>query len=378
MRLRQCEIVTDADKLAVDIQQTCMNYKTIKQWAYILHDKDDTRPHYHIYLNFGNSSCDTDLVASWFKLAPNFVNKVKGRKSDMLLYLTHGNESQKNKHQYNPNEVVANFDFQVEIQQSKIIGNFDEYSYARQLQYVDSLPIDEKTKAFNKLERLWRLRCQTMTLHADRNVKVVFITGKAGAGKTYYARRLLDGLGKDYCVSSSSNDPFQDYLGQDAIILDDMRDTSFELADFLKILDNNTSSSVRSRFCNKVFNGSMIVVTSSVPLYKWYPQNQYNSSDSLDQLYRRISCYVEVEKDVIKVYAELSKSGMPVGYYTKYKNELADIKPTMPDDFSALSLFDCISQPIDEPPIFQQKPSTTVQTSVFDNSEGDDEGELPF
>ena len=38
------EIVTDADKLKVDIQETCMKYKTIKQWAYILHDKDDTRP----------------------------------------------------------------------------------------------------------------------------------------------------------------------------------------------------------------------------------------------------------------------------------------------------------------------------------------------
>ena len=48
MNLRQMEIVTDQDKLNVDIQETCMKYKTIKQWAYILHDKDDTRPHYHI------------------------------------------------------------------------------------------------------------------------------------------------------------------------------------------------------------------------------------------------------------------------------------------------------------------------------------------
>ena len=72
-----------------------MEYKTIKQWAYILHDKDDTRPHYHIYINFGKSSVDTKLVASWFKLGyvndkgeectgENFINKVKGRKVDML------------------------------------------------------------------------------------------------------------------------------------------------------------------------------------------------------------------------------------------------------------------------------------------------------
>ena len=69
MQLRQCEVVQDADKLKVDIQAVCMNYTTIKQWAYILHDKDDTRPHYHIYLNFGTSSLDTATVAKWFNLA---------------------------------------------------------------------------------------------------------------------------------------------------------------------------------------------------------------------------------------------------------------------------------------------------------------------
>ena len=77
----------------------------------------------------------------------------------------------------------------------------------------------------------------------------------------------------DFCVSSSSNDPFQDYMGQKAIILDDLRDKAFingngtdNFEDLLKILDNNTNSSDKSRFNNKVFNGEVIVITSSVPL----------------------------------------------------------------------------------------------------------------
>ena len=96
MYLRQCEIVCDVDKMPVDLQETFMKYKTIKEWAYIIHDKDDTRPHYHIYLNFG-VGVDTSMVAGWFGIADNFVNKVKGKKVDMLMYLTHNNESQKNK-----------------------------------------------------------------------------------------------------------------------------------------------------------------------------------------------------------------------------------------------------------------------------------------
>ena len=270
MQLRQMEIVTDQDKLTVDIQETCMKYKTIKQWAYILHDRDDTRPHYHIYLNFGTSSCDTAMVAGWFGLAENFVSKVKGRKTDVLLYLTHGNDSQKNKHQYSPSEVIANFDFETEIENAKILGDFKTRSYAQQLEYVNTLPLSEKAKAFTQLKKLWELECQCLTLATDREIDVMFIFGRGGTGKTYYAKKLLKSMDYDVCISSSSNDPFQDYLGQKAMILDDLRDTTFErLEDLLKILDNNTVSSVRSRFMNKVFNGKMIVITSPVPINFW-------------------------------------------------------------------------------------------------------------
>lgn len=323
MHLKQCEIVCDVDKLKVDIQETCMKYKTIKEWAYINHDKDDTRPHYHIYLNFGVSSVDTSIVASWFQVADNFVSRVKGRKADMLMYLTHGNDTQKNKHQYSVDEVHANFDFETEIENSKIIGDFKNYSYAEQLKYIASLPVSEKGKAFTQLKKLWELECQTLCLETDREMQVVFITGKAGCGKTTYAKKMLEKLGYDYCISSSSNDPFQDYLGQKAIILDDLRDRSFELEDILKLLDNNTKSSVKSRFNNKVFNGKMIVITSSVPLVYWYRQYKSSNIDSLDQLYRRIGTYIVVDKTMINVFDDgVDESGKGKGTPVAFINEL--------------------------------------------------------
>ena len=323
MWLRHCEIVCDVDKMPVDIQETIMKYKTIKEWAYIVHDKDDTRPHYHIYLNFGGA-VDTKMVAGWFGVADNFVNKVHGKKADMLMYLTHSNETQKNKHQYSPTEVIANFDFETEIENSKIIGDFKNYSYAQQLEYVNSLPIVEKTKAFTQLKKLWELECQCLCLTTDRQMQVVFVTGKPGTGKTYYAKKMLDRMGYDYCISSSSNDPFQDYMGQKGMILDDLRDRSFELEDLLKILDNNTKSSIKSRFNNKVFNGQIMVITSSVPLTYWYMSyKSCGSVDTLDQLYRRISCYIQVTDQVVAVYDEgVTENGYPKGLPTTIVNEL--------------------------------------------------------
>ena len=205
-RAKHCEVVSDVEHIKVDIQAVIREKKSIKQYAYILHDKDDTAPHYHIYLNFGTTSVSFDDVGRWFGLSASFVSKVNGRKVDMLEYLTHANESQKHKHQYSPSEVVANFDFETEIAVSKILGNFDQYSYAQQLEYVNSLSVDEKAKAFSKLEKLWKLHCQCLLLKADRQIEVMFIQGKGGSGKTYYAKRLLEKMGYDYAISSSSND----------------------------------------------------------------------------------------------------------------------------------------------------------------------------
>ena len=361
MHLRQYEIVQDQDKLKVDIQATCMKYKTIKQWAYILHDKDDTRPHYHIYLYFG-TGVDSALVAEWFKLAytddkgeehtgENFINKVKGRRVDVLLYLTHENESQKYKHIYSRDEVVSNFDFSSEIEQDKVIGDFEKYSYAQQIRYIDKLPTDEKIKASNKLDKLWKLYCQVQSLKSDRHVEVIFISGKGRTGKTYYAKKLCVQMEKDFCVSSSSNDPMQDYMGQKAFIFDDLRDSAFALEDLLKILDNNTQSSAKSRFNNKVFNGDLIIITSAVPLRYWYSdlRYRYGGTDSLIQLYGRICLYVEVTKEIISIYKEIDDKGAPKGVARIYANELAKSKQeqTVKTDFE--KVFDAMCDDVDSP-----------------------------
>ena len=337
-RAKHCEVVSDVDHLKVDIQAVIREKKSIKQYAYILHDKDDTAPHYHIYLNFGTTSVSFDDVGRWFGLSASFVSKVNGRKVDMLEYLTHANESQKHKHQYSPSEVVANFDFETEIAVSKILGNFDQYSYAQQLEYVNSLPVDEKAKAFSKLEKLWKLHCQCLLLKADRQIEVMFIQGKGGSGKTYYAKRLLEKMGYDYAISSSSNDPFQDYLGQSAIILDDLRYKTFSFEDLLKILDNNTASSVKSRFTNKVLAVKLIVITTTVPLRFWFPEYRWNQSDSLYQLYRRITSYVKVDENFVQVFGGVDDKGDPAGIPKIFKNELQDKKRELPSrtDFGAI------------------------------------------
>ena len=327
MKLKQYEIESRVEYFSEPIGDILRRYKTIKKYAYILHDKDkDTSPHYHIYVNFGKSGIDSKIVAQWFGVQESQIERIKGRATDMLLYLTHGQPSQKHKYQYSPSEVVANFDFEAEIEKSKILGDFKKYSYAEQLKYIDTLPIAEKKAAFNTLQKLWQLHCQMLTLQPDRNIEVMFIEGGPGTGKTTYAKKFAKSQGYDCCVSSSSNDIMQDYLGQKCFIFDDMRDTTFEnFEDLLKVLDNHTSSSIKARYGNKVFNGELIIITSSVPLWKWYRHLQYSKSESLKQLYRRITAYVKMTEDDIAVYSELDDFGKPKGLPTYFKNEVCKV-----------------------------------------------------
>lgn len=326
--LKHCEVVSQPEYIDGKVGDIIRAHKVIKKYAYILHDKDpDTSPHYHIYLNFGRTGIPLPDIAKWFGLQESCVERIKGRPVDVLKYLVHGNDSQINKHQYDYSEVVANFDFLAEIESDKVLGDFEKYSYAQQLQYVNNLPVSEKTQAFTKLEKLWKIYCQCLGLNNDRDIDVMFIDGKGGTGKTYYAKKLLAQMGYDYCVSSSSNDPFQDYLGQKAIILDDLRDSAFDFEDLLKMLDNNTASSVRSRFTNKVFNGKLIVITSTVPLSYWYQSYQYSDNkDELNQLYRRITSYVKVTHDFVSVYNQIDERGRPTGIPYVYKNEIPELK----------------------------------------------------
>lgn len=369
MKLRQYEIVTQPQFLKEPLQDILKRYSTIKKWAYVLHDKDrDSSPHYHIYINFGdNGGIYSDEVAKWFGLQESQIEKVKGRAQDMLLYLIHGNDSQQHKYQYSPDEVVANFDFKNELATTKILGNFEKYSYAQQLKFVKSLPKSEQVKAHKQLKDYWKLHCEYLTLNPDRNIQVMFITGKAGAGKSYYAKNFLKKLDYDFATSSSSNDPFQDYLGQDAIILDDVRDTVFEFQDLLKMLDNNTASSFKSRFNNKVFNGKMIVITSSIPLQYWYKSQKSNvpswyrnvrttDNEDFKQLTRRISCYVVVTEETVTVYTELDDDGKPCGKSVVYENELKHLKAQKQKEnkFDFNSVFDsfCEKVEVERPVLF--------------------------
>ena len=303
-----------------DIQNILESKKSIKRYAWILHDKDNSKPHYHIMIDFGRSY-PVDRIPEWFDQHPGIVesNLMEPVKSwtAFVQYLIHKNDP--DKYQYDITEIVSNYDLTEDLEAPRDttpawFGDFGQVEYMDHLSWINqNTPnIYKANKLFDAVNKRYKYYLIARE-ETEREVKVIFVEGVPGIGKTTFAKwYAVKNLKKSYFISGSSNDPLDGYSGQGVLILDDLRDHVWSLTDLLKILDNHTGSLIKSRYYNKRFDGSHIIITSTVPLCDWY-KGPSNSTESLAQLYRRVNDYVFLEPGQGLYYRKVSKeTGRPL------------------------------------------------------------------
>lgn len=292
----------------------------VESYALIVHDmdlkKDGTgavEPHIHCAIRLKNPN-SAKTVANWFAhlgIKENNIEYAKGQFADMLAYLIHANAP--DKYQYEDSAVISNFDWKKEsttatgefnrIKQGIEDGTIREYNRTKhitmdmEIKYKKQLDIAFKWREANRISEI--------SEEGGHHMDVVFISGESGAGKTSYAKELCKKKGYSYCVSSSGNDLLQDYRGQDALILDDLRGESMQIEDILKMLDNHTRSSSRSRYSNKwLFECKLIVITSVHSIYDFFNQiKKGNDEEPREQFFRRCETVIQMDKENIKFFS---------------------------------------------------------------------------
>jgi DNA replication protein DnaC len=311
MKARLFEIVSDKDKFDVDrFSEVLESNSAIKDWAYILHDKDSTREHYHVAIRL-RDSYDSKYVAQWFSVAENFVNRVKGRWSDMLKYLIHENAPEK--YQYSIGDVISNFDWIKEKEKDDTSKKMNEIIHdivdgnIREYNYYNHITIDDYNKYKRQIDNAFQYR-KDVIKGVSRRMDCVFITGDSGVGKTTYAKQIAENKGYSVYVSSGSNDVLDDYKGQDCIILDDLRPSSMGLSDLLKMLDNHTASTVKSRYKNKVLECKMIIITTIQDIDTFFNNVFAEDIETSIQLKRRCETHVRMDRDYVYVKMWQKKS----------------------------------------------------------------------
>lgn len=271
---------------------------------FIEHTADDevSITHYHIVIKF-NNPVPFDNIKNKFPYGD--IENCKSVKS-CVQYLVHQNDLSKVQYSWDnvltnctdlsPFKIKTNAQQEVTIQ--SILERIDRGEIREFNQFIE-IPIEIWSKYKVRIENALTYYRERIYMDKDRSINVVFMSGDTGTGKTSFAKEYCKKTGKSLCVSSTSNDPMQDYKGEDVLILDDLRDTDYKFTDLLKILDNHTKSTMKARYHNKAFIGDTIIITSYKPLNDWYFDVP---KESKEQLYRRIKSMYKFYSDRIELF----------------------------------------------------------------------------
>jgi DNA polymerase III delta prime subunit len=232
------------------IEEALNKYKTISEWAYIVHDRDIKEdgsikpPHFHVVIRTSGNATPVSSVSSWFKVPENFVNIPKGVGAfmDCVAYLTHEYHTEKTR--YEDAEVHSNFDWKPAVVKHQA-------KRARQKRYGDTNKINEWIESLTAgAVNLSQLREEDPVAYT-RNLPVLerarqvylrnapipdcrinlLITGNAGVGKSLASRALARSFYKDSGLTDreiffeigANNATFEGYEGQPVIIWNDAR-----------------------------------------------------------------------------------------------------------------------------------------------------------
>lgn len=309
IKIKACEVMQyfsyyDVQEIAV-IESRIKSLTWIKKYAIIIHDKDlldnweKKGKHFHAVLTFDNATT-ISAVAKWMKVEEQYVNKIRTTTKSAFLYLVHRNDQEK--FQYDPKEVIASFDYVEYVDGckprvkrediSERIANWEIKEY----NLFNFITPDEfwKNKTYYDrcfLYRQWKMK------KVNREMDCIYISWPSGVWKTSFAKMLAASKGYACYISDGGKNPLDNYKWEECIILDDLRDDTYTVSDFLKLTDNNTSSYVHCRFYNKsIAECKLLIITSVQPIKDFYLW-QTNENESQNQVFRRLKTYIIMDTE---------------------------------------------------------------------------------
>ena len=344
--VKRCEIVSNlsnGDKTLFDMNNLKLVLSSkacIKDYCYIVHDKDvyteadelknpdhkegRLKPaHIHLLLRFqDNQPQKLSNIAKWFKIPENFVQKIKSSWLNALSYQIHKNAPEK--YQYDVSGVNCNFDYVSEIadlgkKKEPVINGIIERILSGEIrEYNKTLEIDNMilVKYSKQINEAFKVRSEHLQATVkERHMECIYISGQQGCGKSTLAKKIADERGLDYYISSSSNDMLGDYKQEPVIILDDIRPENVEFSNLLKLLENWTVSSFKSRYRNKSVFAELIIITTVMNIDTFCENAISYSKEPIDQLKRRCGTYIRMDKENIYISVWDNKA-------MRYTNEL--------------------------------------------------------
>lgn len=308
--------------------------------ALVVHDKDMSygtklvEPHIHAYIDFPKR-IDLSRLSMTLGLERERLEtpKSKGGRAytriNALAYLIHAKDKDKYQYPVSDVETFGTLDYERFIEQNRT--DFDNYAATRKreksderldlvydqivrgelteddildddgLRYLwshNQQKFDEAFKAYGKISS--RLTLKAIE-RGDFKPTVLYIHGQSGVGKTYLANELITRIGLKAKAEgynwnrydAGTKNIFDEYFGEEIILLDDPRYDSLLPSDWLKLLDPLNKSHLSARYKNKLVIGRIIVITNYMSLSEFFGQIP---KEDLNQYLRRFHNVIEITK----------------------------------------------------------------------------------
>ena len=310
----------DIDKELVDI----LDKTGAQEWAFVLHDKDKEDNgmlkafHYHVFFYFKNGKT-VNTVAKYFNDDPERFEKWKYSKDNAYSYLIHetAKARKKGKYHYEDSEVIANFNYHQKMEQirnSVKASKLETLSKKKVLKYIqlyasggiDRTTLEEILGTYYMADNKALISNIDQDLAVKKHKKFVadfqgkccyvfWLYGESGVGKTRMVRDMLTKTHKgEFCILGSSKDYFQEYQGENYIVINDLRPNEIKYGDLLKLLDPyEHDKKAGSRYHDKLINAKQIYITTPYSPYKFWQETYVANRgiDAFEQLKRRITAF---------------------------------------------------------------------------------------
>lgn len=311
----------------------------LKRYAAICHNKDvdendqKIKDHIHLVMQFENAR-SINNIAKTIGDKTNCFQKIT-KWNSACSYLVHRTESSKTKHSYDPNDVLASFDYPewldkitkqvetaIEIKDSELINQYLDQLFDGEItkeEVIKNLSGRQYAKAKTRIEAVCqkRLELDAEIWREEKQINgepimIVWIFGPAGAGKTVMGRKIAQQYSEKIYISGSSLDPFQHYEGERAVVLDDLRVETFKYQDLLRMLDPyNYKSVAAARYSDKPIAADVIIVTTPFSPDEFYRAMfgfVINKVDSFEQLARRLTVVMKITKNYTEAFEYSTKT----------------------------------------------------------------------
>lgn len=296
------------------------------EWAYILHDKDtdenskQVRPHYHVMLHFKDAKTILK-ISKIFDDKEQFIEAWKSTINNGYSYLIHETNNAKNKHHYDPSEVIASFDFKARIQeirqkikkpsQQAINNLIEDYSNEKltKEELQEKIGVLEMAKHKTLLDHIedilaYKKHQQFLNDFKGQSCKIYWIYGVSGIGKTKLVREVLEKQHPDnFGILGSQRDHFQEYRGQQFVVINDLRPNDYEYGQLLTLLDPwEIDKMAPARYHDKYLNARAIYITTPYSPINFYSECNIANPlvDTFEQLKRRIISFQLTEENYNK------------------------------------------------------------------------------